>query len=76
MLPRYFSFKFLRAGVDLGYGLSLSDNFDGGFYYRAAAGLDFDNAVEFSLIFHSILLEETSAISSIGLGLMYKFPKR
>jgi hypothetical protein len=33
--------KIVEAGADIGYALGLNDGNDGGFYWRAVAGLDF-----------------------------------
>ena len=67
--------EFLTAGADVGYGLGINDGNDGGFYYRATAGLDF-GPVEISAFYLGYRFEEsgeTATLGSLGIGLLYDF---
>ena len=67
--------EFLTAGADIGYGIGLNEDVDGGLYYRATAGLDF-GPIEVSAFYLAYNIDGvggTSALGSLGIGLLYDF---
>jgi hypothetical protein len=69
---RFTIFKFLTFGPDLGYGIGLDNEIDGGFYWRSVLGLDFANRLELNTFYHSVSVKESS-FGSIGVGILLEF---
>ncbi len=75
---RFTLLKILTFGPDVGYGIGISEGNDGGFYWRGVVGLDIGNRIELNAYYHSIIFEsattnESSALSTIGIGLLFEF---
>ena len=59
----------LSAGADVGYGLGLNSDIDGGFYWRLNAGIDLGNVIELNAFYYSI----DSDWNAFGLNLLFEF---
>lgn len=61
--------KILEVGADVGYSLGLNDGNDGGFYWRAVAGLDF-GALELCAYFYNVS-DNSINTGSLGASIIY-----
>jgi len=59
----------LTAGADVGYGLGVSSDIDGGFYWRINAGIDLANRLELNAFYYSI----DSDWNAFGINLLFEF---
>lgn len=57
------------VGADLGYGISLEDGWDGGFFYRPKVGYEFGTIV--GLVSYSGIIVDGGTLSSINLGVEF-----
>ncbi|WP_077398579.1 outer membrane beta-barrel protein [Cellulophaga omnivescoria] len=60
------------VGTDLGYAVGLSDNNDGGFYYRPKLGYRIADAIELNLSYAGISLEDDINASTFNIGFMFQ----
>lgn len=74
-LPIAASAQFLASekislGLDLGYAVGLTDNVDGGFYFRPIVGYNISETFELNLSYSSVSLENTSW-STLNVGVLF-----
>ena len=62
-------FSTVAAGADVGYGIGVTGDSDGGFYYRLNAGFDIANVVELNAFYYSI----DSDWNAVGINLLFEF---
>jgi len=60
------------AGADLGYGIGLGSESDGGFYWKLVAGIDLGNVMELTAFYHN-LSQDGYSLAAIGAGLLFEF---
>jgi len=60
----------LLFGADIGYGIQLGGEDDGGVYGRVVAGLDLGNTVEINAFYHLTKVVKGMDFGSAGLGLL------
>jgi hypothetical protein len=65
--PSY-GFKF---GGDIGYGIGVSDGFDGGFYYKPLIGVDLNGSTELNVSYAAISNDGTFATVMIGVLFLF-----
>lgn len=66
---RYGLIEAFFVGADLGYGISLEDGLDGGFFYRPKVGYEFGSVV--GLVSYSGISVKGGTFSSINLGVEF-----
>lgn len=67
---RYSASDAFRVGIDLGYAIGISENNDGGFYYRPIAGYAVSENTEVNLSYTGISLDG-GTWSTIALGVLF-----
>jgi hypothetical protein len=65
--PSY-GFKF---GGDIGYGIGVSDGFEGGFYYKPVIGVDINGSTELNVSYAAISNEGTFSTAMIGVLFLF-----
>lgn len=65
-------FSTIAAGADVGYGIGLDSDIDGGFYWRLNAGIDLGNVIELNAFYYSI----DSDWNAVGLNLLFEFGRK
>ncbi|WP_394973292.1 hypothetical protein [uncultured Croceitalea sp.] len=65
--PSY-GFKF---GGDIGYGIGVSDSFDGGFYYKPVIGVDINGSTELNVSYAAISNDGTFSTAMIGVLFLF-----
>lgn len=60
-----------KLGGDVGYGIGVSDNFEGGFYYKPVIGVDLNGATELNVSYAAITNEETFATLMVGILFLF-----
>lgn len=65
--PSY-GFKF---GGDIGYGIGVSDGFEGGLYYRPIIGVDINGTTELNVSYAAISNDGTFATAMIGVLFLF-----
>ena len=65
--PTY-GFKF---GGDVGYGIGVSDDFDGGLYYKPMIGVDINGATELNVSYAAISDDGTFATVMVGILFLF-----
>ena len=66
----YASHKF-KFGGDIGYGIGLSEGFDGGFYYKPTIGIDVNGTTELNVSY--VAINDNVTIGSAMLGVLFLF---
>ncbi len=73
---RFVILSTLTAGADVGYGIGLNEGNDGGFYWRANAGIDLGNVIELNAFYYSISVSSTGDSNfnygAFGLNLLFE----
>lgn len=67
---RYRASDAFNVGIDLGYGIGISDGNDGGFYYRPIAGYAVSEKTEVNLSYTGISLDGATW-STIAVGVLF-----
>ena len=62
----------LLFGLDVGYGIGVSDGNDGGAYGRVVAGLDLGNTVELNAFYHLVKVDSLT-FGNTGLAVLIVF---
>ena len=70
---RVYLLSALIFGADLGYGVGISDDNDGGAYGRVLVGLNLGNTIELNAFYHLVKVVKGSDFASAGLGLLIEF---
>jgi hypothetical protein len=63
----------LTFGADIGYGIGINDENDGGAYGRAVLGLDLGNIIEVNAFYHLVKIKKGMDFASVGLGVLVVF---
>ena len=64
-------FGIFTGGVDVGYALGISDNLDGGFYYRPILGIDIADTIEINASLETI--SDNANWGNFNLGILIEF---
>ena len=60
-----------KLGGDIGYGVGISDGFDGGFYYKPMIGIDLNSTTELNVSYAAI--SDDFNYSTVMVGILFLF---